>query len=191
MKKVILTGLFLIISVCAYAGLNIGIIAGQKHIDSGDLKPADTHFTKGLRFDIGDPAWFANIAFDYYFSEYNEIHFLRGSMTDVDTRTEEMRIGFRQYFGKKPRAFIGLGVANMSLSRKELSETSKRTCSGSTGINLFTNGVWGELGVDFPLSNFFSLGVAASYSDGHIKCNDGSKVEIGGISGGITAGFNW
>lgn len=190
MRSIFFAFLFLISASSVYAGMNLSVIAGEKYSTGGDLKPGNEQFMRGVRFDFGDPDWFANVVFDYYNSKYQEMRIIDNVLTDIDISTEEIRIGLRKYIGQSPRLYIGGGVASMSLYDKRSTTAGKKNCYGTTGINLFTNGVWAETGVDFVLAKMFIVGISASYSDGHIKC-DGEKLKAGGITGGVTAGFSW
>ncbi|MDR0454485.1 MAG: hypothetical protein LBH05_06715 [Deferribacteraceae bacterium] len=176
-------------SVC-YSWGTLTVFAGEKFLDSKQWKPADEHFLKAIRFDIGDPTQFANISLDYYASDYNKMTFENNALTNILAKTEEIRIGLRGYYGQKVRFFGAGGIANITSSLSKQTAQGESVCSGSTGYNFFSNGVWFEAGMDYSLSNMFIAGLSGSYSDGRIKCG-GKNFQVGGANAGAYFGISF
>jgi hypothetical protein len=191
MKKILLPFLFILtFSAEAFCGMNLSLYGGEHYYLGNEHKPYNEQFTKGVRLDFGKNTWPVNIAFDFYITNHNDLHYINGALTELDVTLTEMRLGFRKYFGQGLRFMIGGGADNMEYIRKEGTTLGKTRCSASTGFTLLKNGFWAEAGLDYALGKFAVVGLKADYSNGHIGC-DGSTVDLNAVNGGIYFGISW
>ena len=192
MKKVIFLVILLVAAFVStsHAWGTLTVFAGEKLTDSKQWKPVNEQFLKGVRLDLGDSTQFANLALDYYISTDEKLAFENDNLTNFVAKTEEIRIGIRSYFGQKIRLFGAGGIANITSSLSKQSARGENICHGSTGYNLFSNGVWIEAGADYAIGNIFIAGLSASYSEGRIKC-DGKNHQIGGVNIGAYFGISF
>jgi len=190
MKKIlILIICFTAAAQVCYAWGMLTVFAGGKFLESKQWKPVNEHLLRAVRFDFGDQTHFANLALDYYISNSEKMAFENNTLTNFSAKTEEIRIGLRGYYGDKIRIFGAGGVTNITSSLSKQTAQGDNICSGSTGYNFFSNGVWAEAGMDYAVGNTFIAGIAASYSDGRIKCS-GKNQQIGGINAGFYFGVS-
>ena len=180
---------FVVVTPLCHAWGLLAVLAGEKFQDSKYWKPVEEQFLKAARLDLGDPEWFANIAIDYYISDSNKLTFENNTLTNVLAKTEEIRIGLRGYYGQKYRLFGAGGITNITSSLSRQTGQGENICSGSTGYNFFSNGVWFETGADYAVGDIFIAGLSASYSDGRIRCG-GKNQQTGGISAGVYFGIS-
>ena len=111
MKKILFFLIcFLIAAHTCYAWGTLTVFVGEKFLSSKHWEPADEHFLKAVRFDIGDPKQFASVSLDYYISNSEKMTFENSALTNVSAKTEEIRLGLRSYFGQKVRFFGAGGI---------------------------------------------------------------------------------
>ena len=191
MRKISFVIIYLLFSVpLCHAWGTLTVLAGEKFPDSKQWKPADEHFLKAVRLDLGSGQQFANISLDYYVSTAEKMTFINNTLTNVTAKTEEIRIGLRSYFGQKIRVFGAGGIANITSSLGKQSSAGETVCSGSTGYNFFSNGVWVEAGADYAVGGIFIAGLSGGYSDGRIRCG-GKNHQVGGINAGVYFGVSF
>lgn len=191
MNKFLAVLLFVLSASFAFAAegtMNLSVFGGLKFMDSR-WGQNDEQRTGAIRFDIGDKVWFANIAVDYYVSDYKDMHFDNGLLTDFDITTKELRIGLRGYYGNKIRLIYGGGVANIKADIKKHTAAGTAHDKDSTGITFFKNGLWAELGVDYVFDPVI-VGFSASYSEGRVECFN-QILDAGGWTAGIYLGLHW